>query len=107
MSRTWLLHALLVILLAIAALVLVRLHSAAAETPSGIDAASIYESRCAGCHGPAAAFAGSCLKLKEDLLAGRYSGRDAEALLREGHGRLNPDEVAAVCTFLRAQIEAR
>lgn len=66
-----------------------------------LDPHVIYESRCAGCHAPHAGdFVLDSLTMDDNILVGRKSGHSVEAFLLSGHGRLSPEETAALLDHL-------
>jgi len=103
MSKRTILHALVVLLLAAAILMLARLHAAGATEPA--DPQSIYELRCARCHqsDPAELVRASLVE-RDGRLMGRYSAVDVDRLLNDGHGRLDSEEATLVLTLLRRQL---
>ncbi|MGC2856784.1 hypothetical protein ACM64Y_15030 [Novispirillum sp. DQ9] len=64
-------------------------------------APDLFARQCRICHGPAASFVRERLTLRDDRLAGRYSGRDIDAFLRAGHGRLEAGDAEVLAAQLR------
>ena len=73
---------------------------AVAQSP---DPHQIYEEHCTRCHaGHAGDFAWESLEQREGEVVTRRSGRPLTAFLRTGHGRLPPEQVAALSDHLAA-----
>lgn len=68
----------------------------------GLDPHQIYERNCSGCHVPHAGdFARTTLSVKGGQLVGERSGRDVEAFLGGGHGRVSQAEAAVLVEQFR------
>lgn len=93
----------LVLLLALAVLLLVRLHSAAAQA---IDPHRLYEQKCASCHEPHASdLARSALVVRSGAVVGRASGRPLAQLLTGHRGtRLSEAEIKALVDHFGAML---
>ena len=63
----------------------------------------VYHAKCLICHDRAVRFARTRLRIVDDVLIGRYSGRDIAQFLR-GHGRLTGDEVPKMVEVLKRQL---
>lgn len=84
MSKRTLVHIILVVVLAIAALLLVRLHAAGAQT---LDPHKLYEEKCARCHQPHAySLVREHLMLEEGKVVTK-AGSKAVASLLASHAR--------------------
>lgn len=58
------------------------------------DPHELYEQRCAACHeSHAGEFVNEHLWIVENRVIGRQTGRELGVFLRNGHGKLNPDEM--------------
>ncbi|MCE8547535.1 hypothetical protein KBY25_17050 [Ruegeria pomeroyi] len=74
---------------------LLALFLAAPARAQSVDPHRLYEERCAGCHlSHAGDFVWQDLALTQEGLTGQRSGRSVAAMLKAGHGRLTPQEVA-------------
>ncbi|MDU8942900.1 hypothetical protein [Ovoidimarina sediminis] len=63
---------------------------------------TIYETACARCHAPhAGAFVEENLEFVDGTQRGRATGDAVQSLLEDGHGRLDPEEIAVIVPFLR------
>lgn len=103
MSKRTMIHLALVIALAIAALLLIRLHSAAARTP---DPHRIYERSCARCHQPhASGLAREHLRLDGSEVRTKGDGREIGKLLAN-HARLKlaPADIEALVKHFGAML---
>ena len=63
----------------------------------------VYHAKCRVCHDRAVRLARTRLRIADDVLTGRYSGRNIEQFLR-GHGRLTGDEVPKMVEVLKRQL---
>lgn len=63
----------------------------------------LFLERCRICHGNARDLARLNLVIRENVLVGRYSGRDTAAFLTN-HGRLNPEEITTMVEVLERQL---
>ena len=72
-----------------------------------VDPHRVYEQKCAGCHEDhARAFADQHLLVVDDRVIGKRRSRDLEAFLINGHGKLDPAEVAPLVSHLKSVIGA-
>lgn len=60
-----------------------------------------FSRECRICHGPAAPFVREALVERDGRLVGRYDGRDVDAFLAGGHGRLDAQGAAFHSALLR------
>lgn len=70
------------------------------------ESGSLFRDKCIICHDNAARFARLKLILREDVLTGRYSGREIATFLL-GHGRLEASEAERMVEVLTRQLETR
>ena len=70
-----------------------------------LSAGGVYERRCRICHDRARDLARHTLILRQDTLAGRYTGRDIHAFLQD-HGRLASSEIEPLFDLLKWQLES-
>lgn len=71
-----------------------------------VEAGGFYAQRCRSCHDRAYDLARSKLFLRDDVLVGRYSGRDIANFLT-GHARLSAQEAAEMTDALRELTQGR
>lgn len=104
MSKRTLLHVLLVLALAVAALLLVRLHAAGAQV---LDPHKIYEQRCASCHQPhSVGLVRDHLTLKDGKVITVEDGRELAALLaNHAKVQLSSAEIGALVKQFGAMLQ--
>ncbi len=66
-------------------------------------AGTLYHEKCLACHDRASSMARSRLILRDNVLTGRYSGRDIASFLK-GHGRLSAEQAADMTATLSRQL---
>lgn len=104
MSKRTLVHIILVVVLAIATLLLVRLHAAGAQT---LDPHKLYEDKCARCHQPhASSLVREHLMLEEGKVITKAGGKEVASLLAS-HARqtLSQGEIDALVKQFGAMLK--
>jgi len=88
-------------------LVLIIMLTAGIAQSDPVDPHAVYEQKCTRCHEDhARAFADQHLLVKGDRVIGKRRSRDLAKFLNNGHGKLNPTEVAPLVAHFKSVIGA-